>query len=180
MNTLAAQILTGIAFLLTSGVMLASAGAICFFLYRCTLAVKSMGSDIDALADAIDNGVSKQDKTADKLSDAMEKLSFIQERTAKEVKSIQDLPQHVLAYAKMAAALVKEIQKFRVAVDNFRSVVVKDDGRKMKYLIPEDEDAASTIFEIQSLLASHPEMTEEEARMKVEEADASDMQMSEG
>lgn len=164
MNTLTVQVLCIIAFLIALVAAAAISAAICFFLWR--------------LSNSISAGVVSQNETVAKFSEAIDKQNFIQERTAKEVQSIQDLPRHVLAFAKMAAALVKEIQKFRQSVDDFRAVVLRVDGKKVQSLILPDEDEANTIFEIQSLLANNPEMTEDEARTKVAEANEREMQLS--
>lgn len=164
MNTLTVQIIEIVTFLLIFLAGMVVASVICFFIWKATVALREALSTINSAAAS--------------LAGAIEKLTFIQERTAKDVQSIQDLPKHVLAYAKMAAALVKEIQKFRQSVDEFRAVVLRADGKKMQSLILPDEDEANTVFEIQSLLANDPSMTEDEARMKVEEANQRDMQLS--
>lgn len=164
MSTLTFQIIAIAAFLMGLLSAAVTTAAICFFLWK--------------LASSISSGVATQSGTVSKFSEAIEKLTFIQERTAKEVQSIQDLPVHVLAYAKMAAALVKEIHKFREAVDSFRAVVLKTDGKKIQDLIYPDVDEANNIFEVQSLLANNPQMTEEEARTKVAEANEREMQLS--
>lgn len=182
MNTLTIEIIAGLAFLILIATAVVLTIAIGYFLWKIVSgmaelrrSIENFGSDLSA---SIKDGVSAQDKTVTSLCEAIDKQAFIQERSAKEIQAILDLPKHVLAYAKMAAALVSEIRKFRQSVDEFRGVVLRVGGKKMEGLILPDEEEASKIFEIQSLIANDPQMTEEEARTKVEESYSREMQMS--
>lgn len=200
MNNTVIEVLVALAFLLFLAVVIAAAGAICFYLHKLISAINTLdGSTQNALSDANDtmknltntwgvsvlkvgeyikSGVDAQDKTVAKLSESIERISFVQEKTANEVKAIVDLPKHVLAYAKMGLAMVQEVQKLRACVQDFSSLVMKTDNRKLQNLILPDEEEQNTVFEVQSLLAMDPTITENEAREKVTAAREREMSMS--
>lgn len=182
MNISVMQVLVFLAFIVLLSVFVAATAVICFYLHRLTISIHQLDRVVqDSLTDTgrwIAEGVSAQDKTVAKLNESIDRMSFVQEKTAGEVKSIADLPKHVLAYAKMGLALVQEVQKLRACVTDFSGIVLKTDSRKLDNLILPDEEEQNTVFEIQSLLAMDPTITEDEARQKVTAAREREMQMS--
>lgn len=182
MNNTVIEVLVALALCLVAGTVMVATIGICFYLNRLISTINMLGQSIqnslNDSAKAIADGTVAQDKTVAKLNESIDRMAFVQEKTASEVKAIVDLPKHVLAYAKMGLAMVQEVQKLRSCVQDFSGIVLKTDNRKLSNLILPDEEEQNTVFEIQSLLAMNPEITEDEARAKVSAAREREMQMS--
>lgn len=131
---------------------------------------ENVNHQIVAIEGTLKAWVLEQEQRIAVFKSGVDSLVLAQERSAKDLVSLNDLPKYVAGYAKVAIAHTREIEKLRKSVDLFASLVTKKDGRGAQSLITPDEEQDSERFEVSSLLALNPDMTPDEAVQKVRDA----------
>lgn len=172
MNITGVQLLGVVGFLIVLGLAAAVFSIGAFILWK-------IANSINELKEEVQSAAEVNDRVATNIKSAVDGLVFVHEKSEKQLAVIADLPKYVAGYGRIAGAQVKEIQNFRAAVEDFNGLISGSERLQKTGLIsPKDSDDASRFFEVQSLLADNPGMSEQEAERKVDEANGIGMQLS--